>query len=54
MSGLIWIKTVLHSDGIPEKMTLKKKQQATKKTMKNYPADKDLKALFQIMSSTSG
>ena len=46
MSSLIWIQTVRHSDGIPErifqKMDFEKIQQTTKKSMKNYTGGKQL------------
>ena len=48
VSVLIWIQTVCHSDSIAEriflkKLILKKSQQTTSKSMKNYPACKEFK-----------
>ena len=44
MSGLIWIQTISHSDGIPErifeKVDFEKNQQTTKK-LENYPGGKE-------------
>ena len=46
MSGLIWIQTVWHSDGIPERFFVKvnflKKIHRQQKSMQNYPACKEL------------
>ena len=41
MPGPMWIQTVWHSDGIPEKQILKKNHQTTKR-MKNYTLCKEL------------
>ena len=44
-SGLIWIQTVWHSDGIPERLFLQKlilKIHKQQKSMQNYPACKEL------------
>ena len=46
-SGLIWIQTVCHSDGIPERKKSLKKIQTTK-SMQTYPACKDLKHFVNI------
>ena len=50
MSGLIFIQTVWHSDGIParfilKKLILKKKIHRRQKSMQNYPACKELNRL---------
>ena len=42
MSGLNWIQTVWHPDGIPERVDFEKKQQTTTKSMKNYQVGKVL------------
>ena len=56
MSGLIWIRTVWHSDGIPEgifrKSWYKKNQQTTKKNMKNYPVGNELSRSADEMESS--
>ena len=48
MSGLIWIRTVWHSDVIPETISKKNnfenEKSADDKIMKNYQAWKELKA----------
>ena len=41
MSGLIWIQTVLHSDGIPERLILKKKISRGQERMQNYAVGKE-------------
>ena len=43
MSGPIWMQPVKHSDGIPEKLILKKISRQQKKH-KNYPACNELDA----------
>ena len=49
MLGLIWIQSIWHSDGIPERIFRKSwfwKQSADdKKSMKNFPGGKELKLL---------
>ena len=48
MSGLIWIQTVLHSDGIPERLILKKKISRRQERMQNYEVGKELSNQYKI------
>ena len=49
MSSLIWIQTVCHSDGIPERILGKdvilKKISRRQKSMQNYPVGKEITEL---------
>ena len=48
MSGLIWIKTVWHSDGVSEFFEKVDFDKISKrqKGMKNYPVGKNVKSLY--------
>ena len=52
MSGLIWIKTMRHFHGIPERVFRKKlifeKIVDDKKGKQNYPVDKEIKVQLNL------